>query len=78
MNAPHPTDGQLRAASVNLMVGKLQAELDAMLARSWRLRLASRHGRWTIALQQVARDISSGVRRIAADIDGGLLHGWRL
>lgn len=74
----YPPDGELRAAGANLMVGQLQAELDAMLARSWRLRLASRLGRWFIALQQVARDISSGIRHIAADIDDGLLHGWRM
>lgn len=80
-----PTGGQLRAAGANLMIGRLQADLDAMLASSWRMRLAMRLGRWTMALQQVARDIIGGilgaprgVRRILADIDAGLLHGWRL
>lgn len=43
----HPSDAKLRAASANLMAARLQAELDTLLSRTWRGRLALRLARWT-------------------------------
>lgn len=66
--------GELQSTSANLMVGHLQGDLDTMLAKSWRMRLALRLGRWTIAARQVVRDIVGGIRRIATDIDSGIFN----
>ncbi len=47
-----PRDDELRCAGVELHLARLQAELDAALAGTWRGRLARRLVGWAVRLRR--------------------------
>jgi hypothetical protein len=47
-----PRDNELRYAGAEIAFARLQAELDAVLARTWRGRLARRLAGWVARLRR--------------------------